>query len=399
MSDPSIGGTVNDSPIEKAPANPATGKRTGMGYWRVPIVLGSSVFVLLCSGGVLLARAAAHTNRVALASEPKGVTVVPAKEAKYRPTRRYVGTLEPWVQAKVGPQLVSAYVDTVLVRPGASVKRGDVLATLDCRSSATANRATSLQARALETRQRAMASETARMQSLLDGGFIAPNELEQKQAQTNAESDHLASLRAQLAGKELEVNDCILRAPFDGEVCTRAADPGVFVRPGSSIATVVDRHVIRLTADVPETDFDAVVPGTPVRIVLLATHAHLTGAIARRSPAADPATRTVHVEVDLDPRGAEIPVGTTAEIGLDVGQPAPALEIPLAAAKIRGDRASLVLVEQGAARTVTAPVLGESDRSLFIAPELHAGALVVTEGRAALSNGDRVLAKVDPGAS
>ncbi|HXJ18893.1 MAG TPA: biotin/lipoyl-binding protein [Polyangia bacterium] len=69
------------------------------------------------------------------------MTVVRAEATTYRPTRTYVGTLQPWVQASVGPQLVSAYVDTVLVRPGAIVKKGEVIATLDCREASAATKA------------------------------------------------------------------------------------------------------------------------------------------------------------------------------------------------------------------------------------------------------------------
>ena len=101
--------------------------------FKLPMVIAGGVAVVLLLGGVMVWRADARTNKVALASRPKPVTVVRSKAVMYRPTRTYVGTLQPWVQANVGPQLVSAYVDTVLVRPGATVKRGEIIATLDCR--------------------------------------------------------------------------------------------------------------------------------------------------------------------------------------------------------------------------------------------------------------------------
>src|SRR4051812_36527502 len=87
----------------------------------VPLAIAAGLGVLLLGGHALFRRAAARTNRVALASSPRPVTVVTARSAQYRPTRRYVGTLEPWVEAHVGPQLVAAYVSTVLVRPGTAV--------------------------------------------------------------------------------------------------------------------------------------------------------------------------------------------------------------------------------------------------------------------------------------
>jgi RND family efflux transporter MFP subunit len=252
-----------------------------------------------------------------------------------------------------------------------------------------------MQARALEDRQHALESETARFQSLLDGGFAAENDVEQRQASTKAEASQLAALKAQLAGKSLEVDDCILRAPFAGEVAQRSADPGAFMRPGSTIVTLVDRHMLRLVADAPETDFEAIAPGTRVRISLLSTGLKLEGAIARRSPAADSATRTVHFEIDLSPAGHDLPVGTTAEISLEVGAAVAAVRVPSIAANVQGESATLFTIEADRVRKVSAQVLGESGGELYLGSGVEPNALVVTEGRAQLSTGDRVIVKVE----
>ena len=364
--------------------------------WLVPAVITSLVVVVSGAGAALYARTRADVNTVALASEPKGVTAVRALASKYQATRTYVGTLEPWVEAKIGPQLVAAYVDSVLVRPGAKVVKGDVLATLDCRSASAATRAASSMARALEARQRAHAKEAARAQELLDGGFMAANEVEQKQAQTTAEAAQLDALRAQVAGRSLEVNDCVLRAPFDGEVAARAVDPGAFVRPGTALVSLVDRGMIRLTSMVPEIDFGIVAPGKAVKIRLIAVGREVTGVIARRSPAASSVTRTVGFEVDLEDTKGEIPVGTTAEIVVSAAEPVDALEIPLTAAKIRGSKATVFVVEGGVAKSQTLRVLGEVGGSLYVASDLPEGAQIVTQGRSLLANGDKVVVKVVP---
>jgi RND family efflux transporter MFP subunit len=352
-----------------------------------------AVVAILATAATLFRHASAQTNRVALAASPKGVTVVGAKAAEFRETRRYVGTLSPWLEARVGPQLVSAYVSDVLVRPGAGVKKNQVLATLDCRNSPVANLVVARQAQALEAEQRALASETSRFQSLLDGGFVSPNDVEQRQAKTAAQGAQLQALRAQSVGKRLEVDDCVLRAPFAGEIALRSVDPGAFVRPGTTMLTVVDRHRLRLVADAPETDFDAVKVGTKVRVTLLSSGLHLEGTVSRRAPAADESTRTVRFEVDLDPNGRDLPVGTTAEITLDAGQPVPATVIPSVAAKARGNRASVFIVHGNVAKKVEVPLLGEHEGQLFVATDLPPDTLVVTEGRARLVNGDPVLVK------
>lgn len=366
---------------------------------RVPIVIVGAVAAVVGAGGYLLHRAESSVNKSALADQPKGVTVVEAKATTFRPTKRFVGTLEPWLAARIGPQLASGFVDTVLVRPGAVVKRGDVLATLDCRNASTASMAVAHQARALEERQKAAAREASRLGELLDGGYASPNEVEQKQAQSAANEAQIQALLAQSAGKSLEVSDCVLRAPFDGEVSARLADPGTFVRPGTGIVEIVDRSVVRLAGDVPEVDFAAVAPKTAMKIKLLSTGKEVTGEVARRAPSADPSTRTVHFEVDLPNTAREIPVGTTAEIVVDVGEAAPAVEVPLLSARIRGKSATVFVVEEGVAKKLSVEVLGERGGSVFVKPALKAGSHVVTQGRAQLANNDHVAAKLEVAAA
>ena len=363
---------------------------------RLPLAIAGGVTALLLVGGLMVWRADAGTNKVALASRPKPVTVVRSKAAMYRPTRTYVGTLQPWVQANVGPQLVSAYVDTVLVRPGATVKRGEILATLDCREASASTKAIAARARALDARQQAVEHEATRTQGLLDGGFVSPNEAEQKTAQSTSEAAQVESERANLARSSLEVNDCIMRAPFSGEVAQRSTDPGAYVRPGNTIVTVVDRSTVRMTADAPEMDFDVVRAGTKVSVHVDATNRNFPATITRRSPAADPATRTVHFEIDLADPTRSIPVGTTGEVHIDVGTPAPATELPLSAATVRGSKANLFVVDHNVARSQTVAVEGEAGGSLFLDPALGPERLVVAEGRALLEDGDLVDAKEAP---
>jgi RND family efflux transporter MFP subunit len=354
------------------------------------------VVAVIAVAGLLIWSSEAKTDKVALSALPKPVTIVVAKAASYRESRTYVGRLDPWVSANVGPQFVSAYVDTVLVRPGAVVTKGQVLATLDCRNANAAAQGIAMEARALDAQQKALSHESSRVTGLLEGGFVSPNEAEQKSSQSSAKEADLLSERAKLLGTSLEVNDCVLRAPFDGEVATRSIDPGAFVRPGTPIVSLVDRNTIRMTADVPEGDFDLVAPGTIVRITVYSTHAELVGSITRRAPAADPATRTVHIEIDVPDPKREIPVGTTGEVRVDVGDPIPATRIPIAYAAIHGTKATLFALEGDVARERTFVTLGEGQGMLYASPsDVPPGTRIVAEGRALLKEGDRVTAKTE----
>jgi RND family efflux transporter MFP subunit len=357
----------------------------------VPFILIGVAASVLAIGWVMLQHARGATNQVALSHAPKPVTAIEAKTTKYRATRRYVATIEPWLRAKAGPQLVSAYVDTVLFRPGATVKKGDVLATLDCRDASASAQATLMAARALEAKQVAISKEAERLHAMLDGGFVSANEVEKKQAESNAEAASILAAKAKLAGSSLEVNDCILKAPFDGEVDTRYADPGTFAKPGTPILSIVDRSTIRISADVPETDFANVAPGTPVKIKVLSTGQALDSAITRRAPSADLLTRTIHLEIDVLDAKRAIPVGTTAEVTIEIGDAVTAVEIPLSAAAVRGDKATVFVLEGDVAKKQTVAVLGEIGGSLYVDAKL-AGTRFVTEGRALLSDGDKVTA-------
>jgi len=142
---------------------------------------------------------------------------------------------------------------------------------------------------------------------------------------------------------------------------------------------------------VPEEDFEAVAPETPVRVHLLSTNKDLTAKISRRAPAADPATRTARIELDVDDPSRSIPVWTTAELSLDVGQPVTATAVPLAAASVHAGKATVYVAAAGSAKQTLVKVVGEHGGTLYIDPTVvPAGTQVVTEGRTILSDGDAI---------
>jgi hypothetical protein len=62
----------------------------------------------------------------------------------------------------------------------------------------------------------------------------------------------------------------------------------------------------------------------------------------------------------------------------------------LSAATLRGEKANLFVADNGVARAKTVPVLGEREGQLYLDASLDAGALVVTQGRGALIDGDKI---------
>jgi HlyD family secretion protein len=91
--------------------------------------------------------------------------------------------------------------------------------------------------------------------------------LQQQDEIAGAAAD-LQRLRAQLLEAQANRQDLTVRAPFDGTVATRTAEPGEVVQAGTSIVTFVDLNRVYLRGFVPEGQIGKVKVGQPARIYL-----------------------------------------------------------------------------------------------------------------------------------
>ncbi len=58
----------------------------------------------------------------------------------------------------------------------------------------------------------------------------------------------------------------MVRAPFDGTIVTRSAEPGEVVNPGTAVVTLVDLSRVYLRGFVPEGQIGAVKVGQPAHV-------------------------------------------------------------------------------------------------------------------------------------
>ena len=378
---------------EEPPAQPVPPTRS------IPLVLSLVTTAVVLAGVGLAVRAARRQNHTTLAQSAKFVGVVPARETLYRAEHRYVGAVLAWNEAKLGPQFISGYVTEVRVRPGALVRRGEALAIIEPELAKDRNLASAKQAEAIKARLGFLARESERIQGLEKKGIVSQNDSENKLAEVQSEKAKLEAAQAEMASSDVQFRDTVQRAPFDGEIGERFLDPGAFVRPGNFIVSVIDRGRVICATDAPEQDHPFLEVGRAVHLRLLATSQELDGKISRVSPAADPATRTLHFEVDLDNKDRAIPVGTSVEMLILENAGQKVIQLPSAAAKVEGTRATVFLLDGDKARKKVLKFLGEREGILFLSPDLPPGAQVVMDGREALEDGDPVvLAKAAAGA-
>ena len=153
-----------------------------------------------------------------------------------------------------------------------------------------------------------------------------------------------------------------VRAPYDGTITARFADPGALIQVATSSATsaiplftIMDLNTVRIYANVPQDDSPWVVPGQ----TKVSVHVHerqdnsFTGTITRSTLALDPSTRSLLVEVDLPNADHSLRPGTFAEMTIALREIPNALVLPPQAINSAGKGTSVFIVEQGKAKAVT----------------------------------------------
>jgi RND family efflux transporter MFP subunit len=150
-------------------------------------------------------------------------------------------------------------------------------------------------------------STMQRYQILYDKKSVSPHEYDEvkaKLAAAKARRDAAHANTSQAEAGVVEANSAVsftrIRAPFDGLIIAKLADAGAMAAPGVPLLVVEDPSHFRLEANVDESQIGAVRLGSSVPVVLdsLGSKA-ISGKVVQIVPAADPASRTFMVKIEL----------------------------------------------------------------------------------------------------
>ena len=221
-----------------------------------------------------------------------------------------------------------------------------------------------------------------------------------KAAVTAAEEQVRASQAAQSRVKTLQSYEQIT-APFSGVISKRYADPGAMIPAGTSSSTTTlpvvklsQIDLLRLVVEVPESAVPTIHVGETVRVNVSALKKSFDGKVSRFSDRLSTGTRTMETEIDVPNRTGELVPGMDAEVVLTLEKRNNAVSLPISAVAGAGDKATLLVVEDGklAERNVKLGMETAEDREVL--SNLNEGDLVVAGGKAAtLKPGDAVNAK------
>ena len=178
------------------------------------------------------------------------VKTVVAKEGIANALQTYVGTLYYDKNSNLASES-SGVVQKLYVKEGQKVKRGETLLKLKdliLQAKVAAKKESLSSLMSEETKQ---TKDLARAEALLTKKSIAQSSYDASFYTLESLKANIKSTQAELLSMEIELQNKIIKAPFNGVVVKRSVDIGEWVAVGQSVFTLVDPSSIEAEVNIP----------------------------------------------------------------------------------------------------------------------------------------------------
>jgi multidrug efflux pump subunit AcrA (membrane-fusion protein) len=385
--------------------------------------------------GLALPLAACHSEPPARPAEPpvvRDVVLSPAAVTEHAEAQAAVGTVKSRTVTTLSSKLVGR-IQALHVREGSRVEAGQLLVELDDRDIASQVRraeaglaeveaglaevdraiAAAAAARTAAEAQRDLAQATlGRYERLLERRSVAPAEFDQVSARHKAASAEVERAAAEMQAIQAKRRQALARieaahadiataraqleharipSPLSGMVTAKHADVGSLAAPGAPLLTIEDSRRYWLEAAVPESQVGRLRPGQLLRVAVEAASVEGTAALSEILPAADPASRTTVVRLDL-PASWALRSGLFGRVWVPAGR-REAIRVPRTAVLERGQLEGVYVV--GSDRLARFRIIrtgAAHDGQVEVLSGLSAGEQIVVQGIDKLTDGARVEA-------
>lgn len=255
-----------------------------------------------------------------IASRPPLIEVTDVRTEDVARVLAVTGRIKPRLSTSVRP-LVSGTILTLTRPEGASVRRGDVLATLDAQTSRAAIEQATAQLRARRADVEQQARDYERTRRLAEAGAVAPREAEAAKSALDATRESVRQLEAQVRESQLRLRDYTLVSPISGYVLTRPIDPGQNVSPQTVVYELATGTDAGIEVEIDEQFL------SELRVGLEATVSPLTGErreyTARISIIGRQVSETsgaVPVQLEFIGEAPRLPAGLSVDVNLVVAR-------------------------------------------------------------------------------
>jgi len=251
-----------------------------------------------------------------------------------------------------------------------------------------------------------------RQQSLLSGGAGTQAELDMAQARWKRAQAQIRSAQAQLKAQEsaikaarVQVENTVIRAPFDGTVLTKNANVGeVITALGAAagargaVVTLADMTSLEVEADVSESSLSKISQNQPVEISVSAiADKRYPGFVSKIIPTADRGKGTVKVKIRFNELDETVLPEMAAKVNFlrnDAGKTekeAPKILIPKSAVLNVNGKMIVFIVGPGSKAQEQIIKTGKTFGDYYeVISGLAPGATLITTGMEALSTGTSI---------
>ena len=315
---------------------------------------------------------------------------------------------------------VTGKVVEILIEEGMKVKEGQVVARLDDTNVKTSLDVAQAQLESAktavdETRAplKQAESEFQRATNLARQNIASQSDLDKAESDAKSLAARLARQQRDITVAERQVDlwrqqmdDMVIRAPFDGVVTTKDAQPGEMISPVSAgggftrtgIGTVVDMGSLEIEIDVNESYINRVEPGQPVVATLDAyPDWKIPCKVIAIIPTADRQKSTVKVRVGFDKLDPRILPEMAVKVAFRETGGGPAMAtrtvmVPKSAVLSRDGRDVVFVVLNGRAERRAVTVTDTQGDDSVLSAGVSAGESVIVDSPAGLTDGTAVKA-------
>ena len=189
----------------------------------------------------------------------------------------------------------------------------------------------------------------------------------------------LAQRRSEFDIARQQLQDSVLRAPFDGAVRERRVATGEYRAPGDPVMTIVRTHPLRLQLSVPERETQGLKPGLPVKVRVEGDNAEHFGRLQRIGAAILESNRTLPVEAVVPNPADLLRPGQFATAEIVVSESDRALVVPREAIVTFAGIQKVLTVVDGKAREQRIRTGRRHGDRVEVLEGLHGGDVVIVE--------------------
>ncbi|HEV7631745.1 MAG TPA: efflux RND transporter periplasmic adaptor subunit [Steroidobacteraceae bacterium] len=323
------------------------------------------------------------------------VTVTTTRKEPLQRTVLATGSVHPWQEVVIGPEVGGYRVSAVLVDVGDKVKSGQVLVRLsnDLLQAEVSSR------RAAQRSAQADAANTGaalrRGETVLNSGALSAADLDRLRAEQIAAQARVDTATSDLQTSELRLRYTNVTAPDDGVVTSRTVNVGQIAQAGTEMLRVLRQSRVEWRAEVPESQLSQIKPGQTVNITS-ADGGIIVGVVRAVAPTVQVSNRTALVYVDIKSGNAR--PGMYARGRIDIGS-GDALLVPVTSVVMQdGYSYVFVLKDKNVVERRLVHALTVHDDNMEIASGVTAGEVVAVKGAGFLKDGDtvKVVSADDP---